>query len=315
MFIYFSFPGRKGSKVRDFYRGKEMALWLKLVPKLNHPDVNSSDASHELDNAENMSTFDDPTRLISKFHSIFPSPPPPPYTPPFTPPQSDPAYVTTEDDVDDHTRESVDITDKPKPDGLSNHRVTPTAAGPVVRKSDGGKRDDSSNNVPLSIVIAVGAGLLFLNILISAVTYFQRKRIAKLREANVQNMNHINPGDIQDNRNSNPYRGRGGTPESVNLMNTSETKQPPKVAAINHKTVSDTPPVYSAISKPVVPPQGPGVILIVHYLKNPHRLCILKIKRLHLQTLTRQKGLHLKVVEAKPHLEAVIIYLDLLPTV
>ncbi|XP_045200613.2 neuroligin-4, Y-linked-like isoform X2 [Mercenaria mercenaria] len=248
---------RKGSKVKNFYRGKETALWLKLIPKLNFPEINSTDASHELDNAENMSTFDDPTRLISKFHSIFPSPPPPPYTPPYTPPQSDPAYVTTEDDIYENPGGSLESTDKPK-SHLNNQRATTTAAGPVVPKVEGSKRDDSSNNVPLSIVIAVGAGILFLNILISAVTYFQRKRIAKLREANAQNLNHLNTGDVQDNRNSNTYRGRGGTPESVNLVNTSETLQQPKVASLNHKPVTDSPPVYTAISKPVVPPQGPG---------------------------------------------------------
>ncbi|XP_060577077.1 neuroligin-4, Y-linked-like isoform X3 [Ruditapes philippinarum] len=249
--------GRKGSKVKDFYRGKETALWLNLIPKWNFREPNSSNASHELEDSENMSTFDDPTRLINKFLTIFPSPPPPPLTPPFSPHQSDPEYVTPKDDLDNITYDLIDSSDKS--DKISKQRATPTAAGPVVGKADESKRDDSSNNVPLSIVIAVGAGILFINILISAVTYFQRKRIAKLREANAQNVNHNNAGNMPDNRNSNAYRGRGGTPEAGNLVNTSEMKQQPKVASINHKQMTDnSPPVYTAISKPVVPPQGPG---------------------------------------------------------
>ncbi|XP_052219028.1 neuroligin-2-like [Dreissena polymorpha] len=76
---------RKGSKVKDFFKSRETALWTKLIPKLNEPDNNTSETGHQLENAEDMSTFDDPSRLITQFRSIFPSPPPPPYTPPVTP--------------------------------------------------------------------------------------------------------------------------------------------------------------------------------------------------------------------------------------
>lgn len=226
-------------------------MWLKLIPKLNLPDNSSSDASHELDNAENMSTFDDPTRLINKFHSIFPTPPPPPYTPPFTPPQSDPAYVTTQDDMDDHTHDSIDLTEKPKP--YEHQHVTPKETVPISKQSTHDISD--SSNVPLSVVIAIGCSLLFLNLLVFAGMYYQRKRIVKMRESIAQPVNHLSAADIQDSRNCTNFRG--GSHEAVNLVHSFDTQ--PKVASLNHKPVSDSAsPVYTAISKPVVPPQGPG---------------------------------------------------------
>ncbi|XP_052783735.1 neuroligin-4, Y-linked-like isoform X2 [Mya arenaria] len=240
--------GRKGTKVKDFYHGREAALWNQLIPKLNEGDGNSSDASNQLDNAEDMTTFDDPSRLVTKFRSIFPSPPPPPYTLPYTPSlQSDTSRVSR---VDETTQETIESSVKPEKHtiGIENKAVGVAK----VSKAE-------SNNVPLSVVIVVGCTLLFINLCFFVGMYVQRKRIAKLR-SDPRNHQHDSGSGASGNniRNTDTFSTHAALPEAVNQVHTNDPSQAKKLAAINHKTPLEGPPMYTAISKPVVPSQGPG---------------------------------------------------------
>ena len=136
-------------------------MWLDLIPKMNVED-GSDPTSHLLTNSNNQTTFDDYHRLIHPFDNVFPSPPPmPPIAPTLSYPNDDP----TADDADDGV--------------TSEDGVLTTAHAPVSGQTEGGGEHLTNS---LSITVAVGCTLLFLNILIFAAVYYQRVRIRKLRE-------------------------------------------------------------------------------------------------------------------------------------
>lgn len=239
--------GKRGIRVKDFYRGKELALWLKLIPSISQPDPAGTE-SHELENADNISTFDDPTRLITKFRSIFPSPPPlPPYTPPIAS-QSD-SHVTPNTDWEDTTGDNphhvpgqVSTLSK---ESRSEKKINNTTSVPIP-KENVGKHDDSSS-VPLSAVVAVGGSLLFLNLLVFAGVYYQRKRILKLRECEsaASERNNIVIGNNKDINIA--HHSEGGPPNEPS---------PSSHITMNHKSQVETNPLYTAISKPLTPTPG-----------------------------------------------------------
>ena len=240
--------------MREYYRGKQTALWTQLIPKLNERDINSSDASHELDHSENMSTFDDPNRLISKFWTIFPTPPPPPYTPPFNQNQKDTSYVSQPNSrFENITEDTVTY----KPHTKVTKKPEPPTQGPSTMKSS-----DSESGVPLSVTIVIGCVFFFLNLLVFAgLYYYHRKKSRKYRE---NPANSAGPAgqlhhQISDNRmNGDRNNSRGNTPETTTMMYTKSDDTVPKVASINHKPVSNAHYTYAPVSKPVAPPQGPG---------------------------------------------------------
>ena len=238
--------GKRGIKVRDFYRGKQLALWLKLIPRISTPDDEASE-SHELENADNISTFDDPTRLISKFRSIFPSPPPlPPYTPPI--PQSDTGYVTTQNDEDDTTGDNSHhrnnghyghISTPSKNLSPMEHKPNVTASVPHAKAAT-----SSTGGSELSIVVVVGAAFLFVNLLVFAGIFYQRKRILKLRECETNNASDRN-NRIIGNKDINVAQQAEGVPPG--------DPSPSTHISMNHKPQVENNPLYSAISKPLAP--------------------------------------------------------------
>lgn len=248
------FLGRRNSKIGEFYRGKETALWTNLIPKLNQRDINSSDASHELDHSEDMSTFDDPSRLISKFWTIFPTPPPPPYTPPFNPNQMDTSYVSQPSESFESITEEP-ATYKP-PDRQVTPKPDPEQKSPVSKPST-----EDNSSVPLSVVIVLGCVFVFINLLIFAGLYYYHKRKSLKYRDNTGNSNGgENVRQFNDTRSTGERNNiRGNTHEVMNLMQTkAEDTAPKKIATINHKPVSNTQYSYTPISKPVVPLQNPG---------------------------------------------------------
>ena len=218
-------------------------MWLNYLPKIDKACPDEQHSTHDLVDASNLSTFDEPSRLISKFQQLFPMPPPPPIpTPHVTDILSDPNYETSTS-----FEESVPNKTTPKPIVSTNKPGEKESVGEVKTSST----PMEASSVPLSITVAVGCSLLFLNLLIFAGVYYQRERIRKLRAGNSRTSNG---GDILDNRATENNKKHENTPETVNLMQTSDLQHHSKVASMNHK---DSAPVYSTISKPL-PPQGPG---------------------------------------------------------
>ncbi|XP_048746448.2 neuroligin-4, X-linked-like isoform X5 [Ostrea edulis] len=156
------------TSVSSHYKGKQLSLWLDLIPKLNKlTKPNPDPREHDLTDQNNMATFDEPHRLITNFKKIFPPHPP---IPPSPPPLEHGGY-----NVPGNT-ESTNK-DKTKRDD-SPGQIKPAA------KTKASQESTLSNSVPLSITVAIGCSLLFINILLFSAVYYQRRRIQRLnREA------------------------------------------------------------------------------------------------------------------------------------
>lgn len=236
----FFFIGKR-PQVRHHYRGKQLAMWLDLIPKINVEDITNSEkpdsAEHNLLDPRNDSTFDEPQRLITRFHKLFPAPPsttsPPPKDPPYQP-------NTSSDSVSDNTDGG------PKVFVTEGGGDLATSVLPPVSDSRGGE-SLARSSVPLSITVAIGCSLLFLNILFFAGVYYQRDRIKKLKRAKGACETELrtpkkngNDGGI-----SNPH-------ETSSLMTSQAAQQQNQLTPL--KTVNERPevqgnPIYAAISK------------------------------------------------------------------
>ena len=223
---------------RDHYRGEKIALWLDLLPHINEENTKNVEkpdsAEHNLDHPKNMSTFDEPSRLITHFRQAGPT-----WVhvlPSTTHHQNDGIYVgnyLNESFVTPQPPFMKDITSDDDSDMKSN-------ASPV--SGSGYQKSVVKNSVPLSITVAVGCTLLFFNILIFAGLYYQRQRIKTLKKADQDHSpsqenttNHI--GDKASNKH-----------ENINLMSNKEHNQDqmPPANIVNSK---DTTVVYSFLCK------------------------------------------------------------------
>ena len=200
--------------MRHHYRAEKLALWLNLIPKIDRDD-GSERGSHQLDNSDNSSTFDDYQKLLSSNleNTIFPSPPP---MPPVRPTPSDRggspaggwttqgkghrAGVTDQDGSVAGGRPGGGRRDQPGGDNSQSSKYS-EGSGTADATSDvngsgghdatlepepedgktAGSGKTSSSGVPLSMVVAIGGSLLLINLLIFAGLCYQRERIRKMR--------------------------------------------------------------------------------------------------------------------------------------
>lgn len=212
---------------------------MDLIPKIDTPPdpnsgVKTDPIQHKLRNSENLSSFDDPDYLISKqrYQRLFPMPPP-------TPPTSrgfvnDGNIVTEQPSFDNVGGKNYPTTPRAKHEysTVISKDVT-TEKKPVA---EGIKHDSIANSsVPLSITVAIGCSLLFINILIYAGVYYQRERIKKLKQGEASNAASAHNTD-----NSNDPSGREMTAVHVNHISNSLS---------NSKSDVHNNPVYSVISK------------------------------------------------------------------
>ncbi|XP_070173495.1 neuroligin-4, X-linked-like [Littorina saxatilis] len=169
--------------VKHHYRGQKLAMWLDLIPKINVPD-GSDPSAHMLAYANNHTTFDDYHRLIRPFDNIFPSPPPmPPISPTLSYTNDEPSTPTATPHMGGGKYPKPDL--PPDDTTAADVDVTTTTVEPMTKPlPPGAKVTDTREHLTssLSITVAVGCTLLFLNILIFAAVYYQRVRIRKLRE-------------------------------------------------------------------------------------------------------------------------------------
>ncbi|XP_052104155.1 neuroligin-4, X-linked-like isoform X3 [Mytilus californianus] len=228
----------KRPQIKHHYRGSELALWLNLIPQINkkqdpNTGIKSETSQHELLDWKNISTFDDPDGLVSKFTRLFPLPPP---TPPVTRLLND-VHVTNHpgfDGMDRNYHRSTprqtsqeEITDPPKEITTNEN---PAIAGERTQESI------ATSSVPLSITVAIGCSLLFINILIYAGVYYQRERIKKIKQGEAANASR----NSQSRGNSNEPDGDEITTVPVNHLSGPLPNSKPDI---------QNNPVYSVISK------------------------------------------------------------------
>ena len=169
--------------LKHHYRGKQLSLWFDLIPKLSRVG-DSRDKGHDLVDAGNISTFDDFPRLMRNFESIFPNQPP-------IPP---PMFL-------DATSPDLDRQSRPGCGRIGCINVTHTPKSVIKRNNDSPPETSASSksivhteevisSVPLSITVAVGCSLLFLNIILFSAVYYQRRRIQRLNRRDSRDTNN-----------------------------------------------------------------------------------------------------------------------------
>ncbi|KAL3846881.1 hypothetical protein ACJMK2_017833 [Sinanodonta woodiana] len=252
---YVSFAAGEGPGIRSHYRGKELALWMNLLPKIDVSDKEgNTPGTDELEHSTNMSTFDSSHRLVNSFDEIFPSPPPMPPTPP---PNDKPVDTTGEEatinlkkfhlseyTVNPKRTETFISTRKPE---------TPVEESEAVKSKE---ETVSTSSVPLSITVAVGCSFLFLNVLILAGVFYQRKRIRELR-GNSDSAGTIIGKDVKKR-----YRDEStndpDVQEMASLMQISPVDNDANTnkEKTNMQTGIENQPVYKTITKAPHPQHG-----------------------------------------------------------
>ncbi|KAK3589979.1 hypothetical protein CHS0354_035005 [Potamilus streckersoni] len=158
-----------------------MALWLNLLPKINAHDKDEKAPDGDyLHFANNTSTFDSSHMLINKFNDI--SPDHVPVNTLSSHVNDNPGGTTS----DDSTTEHIGLEESSIQSWQLERESTRVKAVPGENNSTVSRRQIeilSMSSMPLSITVAVGCSLLFLNILIFAGVYYQKECIRKLRES------------------------------------------------------------------------------------------------------------------------------------
>lgn len=248
----------KRPQVKHHYRGSELALWLDLIPKINKKSGNGirDSADHVLSNFYNLTSFDDPEGLITdqKFHRLFPINP----TTTQKPYQNDVHVTQHPEGRQYHPSSTLKMT-------FTDESTDKVAAVATTEKSAIAEelaRDSLVNSsVPLSITVAIGCSLLFINILIYAGVYYQRQRIKKLKqseEANAgnppnQNNDPQEGGDNKATANHVANKNHYNKDEAANLMYSVAIKQsdiPEKYLYTKVPTKSDSPVHRTRVKHP-----------------------------------------------------------------
>ncbi|ELT99093.1 hypothetical protein CAPTEDRAFT_228965 [Capitella teleta] len=177
--------------IRHHMRGAKMALWLDLIPKMHQAD-DLDPLHHLLDNYDNLTSFEpDGTRKldIETLNPIPPLQPETPYAPeePSTTTTAQPTTTTTTPIPTTTTSTSTIAptlpswrrpTKKPNSKSRRGSQSPPTTMTTTVTPAPAtGFAMDGM--LSLSVTIAVGCSLLFLNILIFAGVYYQKDRMRK----------------------------------------------------------------------------------------------------------------------------------------
>ena len=153
--------------VRAHYRAREVSLWLGLLPALQRPDGLPA-RHHLLDDALNASTFE-----ATGTKPLADLPLPPVGFPVTTTPAACPRAVPTPPCAPPESA-------PPPPTGfpaVRGRKTVRSGGGRCGTTTGGGHGLKTSQGYTLSVVIAVGCSLLFLNVFFFFCTYYQRSQL------------------------------------------------------------------------------------------------------------------------------------------
>ena len=247
---------------RHHYRGTKIALWLDLIPKLHQGD-DLDPRYHLLDNYNNKSTFEKYGTRELRMEDV---------NPPLTTSQYDPTTVPSTTPTTIATTTMTTTTRRQiiwTPKAYNRQRST-TVLPPILlipSHPESKMGDEFDTTLSLSLTVAVGSALLFLNIIIFAGVYYQKDRIRQERKARQQEM-------IEHKalcRDEDGYGGCGGNDAECmenhhQIMNSgpdtdtnSSTMTTPPVlpACITRHQLSPQTMILPKQSIPVLPPQAP----------------------------------------------------------
>ena len=156
-----------------------MALWLDLIPKIHRSD-NLDERFHLLDNFDDVDSFDadgvDLSRLDQLQRSYATSTTTPPTNTTTTSPRTGNSIARTQPPPP----KPSPLPSRPRPTSTARPTTSRTTSGSTVsrllRSLFSRSRDGS---VPLGVTVAVGCGLLFLNVLVFAAIFYQREKATR----------------------------------------------------------------------------------------------------------------------------------------
>lgn len=234
---------------RHHYRGNKMALWMDLIPKIHQSD-NLDPSFHLLDNYDNETTFDEGTRPLNLANLL-------PPTTTTTTTTTTTSATTTSSTVSPTTPTILSTTTSANK--LTTYRYRPTRRSRRVHERLNTTRvpnvrmpKDKDTTLSLSVTIAVGCSLLFLNILIFAGVYYQKDRMRtemRMRKRELEKAMEAQTGD------SDPDRMKSSTGPETDTNSSSMTTPPipPSVSRQIHSQIN----TYPRHPIPVLPPQPP----------------------------------------------------------
>lgn len=146
------------------YRGRHVALWLDLIPKLHKPNMGDDELANRFD----LSTFDEPGRLEDIDEIL-----------PFTVTPTPSTTITV----------AVNVTKPSKINARAPPHVTTT---PVLTSPFASIPKQKASNIPFSdekkgtsfpfnLTIAIGCSLLLFNIIVFAGIFYQRRKMNLLK--------------------------------------------------------------------------------------------------------------------------------------
>lgn len=255
--------------VRHHYKGSNMALWLDLIPKFHKSD-DLDIKYHLLDNYNNKSTFESVgTRKLNYKKMIIP----PPLTPPAPPstvtttlkPTTTLPYVELIPTTVKYRRTIKPVPTRPSRGGNSNNKDENNSPD-NAQKSDLDSDESSSlseSRLSLSVTVAVGSALVFLNIIIFAAVYYQRDKMRQERKARDMEMNKeqsmrmIGDHDNMKSSTGPDSESDGGS----SLGGGPPSPPPPQTHTLPRQTAVHTQvttlPMQSRSPIPVTPPKAP----------------------------------------------------------
>jgi len=159
-----------------------MALWLDLIPKIHRSD-NLDERFHLLDHFEDVDSFDadgvDLTRLdqLQRTYATTTTPAPAANSTTTSQRVGNSVAVRTQPP---RPHNPTPLPSRPRPTSTARPTISRTSSGSTIsrllRSLFSRSRDGS---VPLGVTVAVGCGLLFLNVLVFAAIFYQREKATR----------------------------------------------------------------------------------------------------------------------------------------
>lgn len=267
----------KSSEVKHHFRGSEMALWLELIPKINSRPATGNDpesaSTHMLSDSNNLSTFDDPSTLISTdtFHRILPR---------HSVSSNTTLREQNKDALKNLNNRKLKSRDNLRSSSVDSHMKPPTGGSENSKNTSKqitvkDSVSEDSVAIPFIVTVVVGCSLLFVNIIIYVGICYHKRRIDIMKKKYLENTIYVpensNSEETPENRSS----------TTIQLNQISIRPSNSKLSIYNN-------PVYSAITK------QPDVTSEMEDAKPSSSLCQVQICHSKMVNCDKNDILHLR---------------------
>lgn len=189
-------PADDTTSVHHHYKSRKMALWLELIPKIHRPDPSPNPLLHLLHDFRNRSTFEDRgTRQVDPFDLADQSTQPPPtpsafdhletshftdaYSPTYSKLPNLPRRVTSPRSPKNRTTQPP-ISSYPQQrtsERMAHTIFSPSSDSAASLNPEGQGPAEGTDYGTLKVTLAIGLGLLLLNLTVFGATFYQWRHL------------------------------------------------------------------------------------------------------------------------------------------